>query len=114
MPQKFHQKQGKRPKFFRRYAPEPYKSCKKAQNFPALRAGRPTTRFPHTYYICLYSPVFQPGPFMGWDALVIHPPASLHKQEFLPHAVPRARAALLCGAPSHMLVTPSRPCPQGC
>ena len=45
----FHQKQGKRPKIFRRYAPEPYKSCKKAQNFPALRAGRPTTRFPHTY-----------------------------------------------------------------
>ena len=58
----FHQKQGKRPKIFRRYAPEPYKSCKKAQNFPALRAGRPTTRFPRTYSICLYSPVFQPGP----------------------------------------------------
>ena len=45
----FHQKQGKRPKIFRRYAPEPYKSCKKAQNVPALRAGRPTTGFPHTY-----------------------------------------------------------------
>ena len=56
-----HQKQSKRPKFFRRYAPEPCKWCKKAQIFPALRAGRLTTRFPHTYSICLYSPVLQPG-----------------------------------------------------
>ena len=56
-----HQKQSKRPKFFRRYAPEPCKWCKKAQIFPALRAGKLTTRFPHTYYICLYSPVLQPG-----------------------------------------------------
>ena len=39
----------KRPKFFRRYAPEPCKSCEKAQIFPALRARRPTARFPHTY-----------------------------------------------------------------
>ena len=39
--------------------PEPYKSCTKAQNFPALRAGRPTTRFPHA--LCLYSPVIKPG-----------------------------------------------------
>ena len=27
----------------------------------ALRAGRPTTRFPHTYQICVYSHFFPPG-----------------------------------------------------
>ena len=44
-----------------RYAPEPCKWCKKAQFFPALRAGRPTTRCFYTYSICVYSPVLQPG-----------------------------------------------------
>ena len=60
----FHQKQSKRPKF----PTLPYESeqCKwmvqrKAQKCPALRAGRPTTSFPHTYSICVYSPLFQPG-----------------------------------------------------
>ena len=62
----FHQKQGKRPKMFRRYAPEPCKWCK-IKCFGALYicAGshREThhhstthqTRFPHTYeiYMCL-------------------------------------------------------------
>ena len=48
----------------------------KAQIFPALRAGalqmvqkgphtRFTTRFPHTYSICLYSPVLQAGRVRG-------------------------------------------------
>ena len=64
-----HQKQGKRPKIFRRYAPEPCKSCKKAQNFPALRAGRPTTTFLHTYSTCVYSPVFQPGAQLDYAPL---------------------------------------------
>ena len=44
-----------------RYAPEPCKWCKKAHFFPALRAGRPTTRCFYTYSICVYSPVLQPG-----------------------------------------------------
>ena len=34
---------------------------KRPQFFPALRAGKPTTRFPQTYQICVYSPVLQPG-----------------------------------------------------
>ena len=71
-----HQKQSKRPKFSRRDAPEPCKWCKKAQILPTLRAGRLTTRFPHT---CLYSPVLQPGPNH-------HPPTPHHAASYPPSA----------------------------
>ena len=68
----FHQKQGKRPKMFRRYAPEPCKWCKiKCFAARSICAGRPTTTPPptrrdfltHMKYICVllpFSPAWEP------------------------------------------------------
>ena len=72
-----HQKQSKRPKFFRRYAPEPCKWCKKAKRFPALRAGRLATRFPPTYFQYGSTGMFfhlAPGP---WPLAAVKPVAAV-------------------------------------
>ena len=60
-------------KYSHRRTGTPCKWCQKAPKFPALGAGRPITRFPHTYSIWINSLLFSKLELMNYSKMYERP-----------------------------------------